>query len=314
MKILITPRGFAKNGMNYIKEMEDKGYEVHYNDTGLQYTPEQFLEYAEDSDGIIVGVDDLSKRVMSKCHKLKVVCKFGVGTDNIDLNYAKENGILVGRTVGSNSNSVAEHVMGYIYSDAKNLYQSINFVKNHEWKKLTGSEIFGKTLGIIGFGSIGKQLARQAVGVGMKVNVYDVFDISKGILDEYNVKQVDFETILKISDYITLHLPLNEHTRNMISTNEFIQMKNNVCLINAARGGIVDEAALYQVLKNHEIRSAYFDVFSTEPPKEDNPLIGLDNFILTPHTAARTLEADQNTCEKSANIVMNELEKTKTGV
>ena len=119
MKVLITPRGFANYGTDIVKEMEAKGVTVHYNDTGKQYTPEQFLELAKDADGIIVGVDVMDKAMMEQCPNLKVVCKFGVGTDNIDLEYAKERGIYVGRTVGSNSKSVAEHVIAMMFMESK---------------------------------------------------------------------------------------------------------------------------------------------------------------------------------------------------
>ena len=130
MKVLITPRGFANYGTDIVKEMEAKGVTVHYNDTGKQYTPEQFLELAKDADGIIVGVDVMDKAMMEQCPNLKVVCKFGVGTDNIDLEYAKERGIYVGRTVGSNSKSVAEHVIAMMFMESKNLYTTVRDVKN----------------------------------------------------------------------------------------------------------------------------------------------------------------------------------------
>ncbi|WP_334333097.1 phosphoglycerate dehydrogenase [Companilactobacillus sp. HBUAS59544] len=309
MKVLITPRGFANNGMKFIKEMEKKGLEVNYNDTGLSYSAEHFLNLAKNSDAIIVGVDTIDRKVIDSCPKLKVICKFGVGTDNIDVEYAKEKGIFVGRTVGSNSNSVAEHVMSYIYCDSKNLFNSIKEVKNHQWNKYTGREIDKKTLGIIGFGAIGKHLAKQATGVGMNVLVHDVFDISNEEQSEYNVQQENLENILKKSDYISLHLPLTKSTEDLISKKELNMMKENSCLINAARGGIVNENDLYEALTKGEIRSAFFDVFSTEPPASDNKLLALNNFFLTPHTGARTTEADIRTCGMSAQIIMDKLNK-----
>ena len=178
MKVLITPRGFANYGTDIVKEMEAKGVTVHYNDTGKQYTPEQFLELAKDADGIIVGVDVMDKAMMQQCPIQKVVCKFGVGTDNIDLEYAKERGIYVGRTVGSNSKSVAEHVIAMMFMESKNLYTTVRDVKNGGWNKPTGRELNGKTLGIIGFGQIGKHLAEFANGLGMHVLAYEEFEIS----------------------------------------------------------------------------------------------------------------------------------------
>lgn len=307
MKVLITPRGFANYGVDIVKEMEAKGVDVHYNDTGKQYTPEQFLELAKDADGIIVGVDVMDRAMMEQCPNLKVVCKFGVGTDNIDLEYAKERGIYVGRTVGSNSIAVAEHVVALMFAESKNLYTSIRDVKNHGWNKPTGREINGKTLGIIGFGQIGKHLAQFAVGLGMKVLAYDVFEIPDEVAEQYHVTKATQDEIIENSDFISLHVPLLDSTRDMISANELKRMKKDACLINAARGGIVNEKALYEALVNHEIRSACFDVYSDEPPKADDPLVALDNFLLTPHTAARSKESERRTCEMSSQIVMEQL-------
>ncbi|MGG5314838.1 phosphoglycerate dehydrogenase [Enterococcus sp. AZ072] len=307
MNVLITPRGFAAYGQSEIEKMRSYGLKVHYNDTGLAYSDEEFLALAKNADAIIVGVDIMDKRVLDQCPKLKVICKFGVGTDNIDVAYAESKNIYVGRTIGSNSNAVAEHVMSMIYCEAKNLWPTIRGVKNHQWQKPTGYEISGKTLGIVGFGAIGKYLAKQAVGVGMTVQVNDVFDISTEVLDEYQVEKVDLDHLLKSSDYISLHLPLINNTKNMISVNEFQMMKKTACLVNAARGGIVDEKALYEALISGEIRSACFDVFSQEPPADKEPLLALDNFLLTSHTAARTVESEKRTCAYSTEIVMEKL-------
>lgn len=307
MKVLITPRGFANYGLDKVRYMESKGLEVHYNNTGKAYTKEEFYNLASDADAIIVGVDIIDKELIDKCPNLKVVCKFGVGTDNIDVDYAKEKGIFVGRTVGSNSKAVAEHVVALMFADAKNLYNTAKEVKDHKWNKPTGQEISGKTLGIIGFGMIGKHIANFANGLGMKVYAYDAFELTDETAKEFNVEKKSFEEIISESDYISLHVPLLESTKNMLSTEEFKKMKNDACLINAARGGIVDEEALYEALINKEIRSAYFDVYSTEPPTEDDKLLALDNFVLTPHTAARTIESEKRTCEMSTEIILQNL-------
>lgn len=311
LKILITPRGFANNGLKEIKRMEDLGLSVDYNDTGLPYSAETFLMKGKEADAIIVGVDIIDKAFIDECPKLKVICKFGVGTDNIDVNYAQSKGVFVGRTVGSNSLAVAEHVMSFMYATSKNLYFTIKEVKEHNWKKPTGTELAGKKLSIIGFGEIGKQLSLQAVGIGMDVMVNDVFEISQKTLDEYHVIKATHDDIFKKADYISLHLPLLDSTRNLVSKTELNQMKPNSVLINAARGGIVDEAALYIALKEKKIHAACFDVFSSEPPKSDEPLLDLDNFFLTAHTASRTIESDIRTCQISSRIVLEHLNLDK---
>lgn len=307
MKVLITPRGFANYGLDEVKLMESKGLEVDYNDTGKAYSAEQFLQKAKDADAIIVGVDDMSEPVMKQLPKLKVVCKFGVGVDNIDCDYAKEHGIYVGRTVGSNSLSVAEHVAALMFADAKNLYPTIRDVKAGSWVKRTGIELSGKTLGIIGFGAIGKRLSRIASGIGMSVLAYDTFPIKEEDARDYGAKIAGFEEIIEDSDYVSVHVPLLDSTRNMISTEQFKSMKSSACVLNAARGGVVDEDALYHALTDGEIRSAVFDVFTTEPPAKDNPLLGLDNFLLTSHTASRTHEAEKRTCQISTDVILTQL-------
>lgn len=307
MKVLITPRGFANYGLDQVERMKSKGLDVHYNATGKAYTHEEFKALAKDADAIIVGVDKMDREMMEGCPNLKAVCKFGVGTDNIDLDYAKEHSIYVGRCVGSNSRSVAEHVLSMMFMEAKNLYTSVRDVKQHGWNKPTGREIYGKKLGIIGFGMIGKYLAEYAYGCGMEVYAYDAFAIAEETARQYHAQISTLEDILTDCDYISLHVPLLESTRNMISTEEFKKMKKDACLLNAARGGIVNEEALYEALKKKEIRSACFDVYSSEPPREDDKLLTLDNFLLTPHTAARSMESEQRTCAMSMDIILEQL-------
>lgn len=311
-KVLITPRGFAKNGMEYIRKMEAAGIEVHYNNTGLPYTPEQFLTLAKGCQGIIVGVDKMDAPVLEQLPDLKVICKFGVGTDNIDLDYCKEHNIYVGRTVGSNSRSVAEQVVAFMFADAKNLAYEFRSVKSGVWDKKQSIEIYEKTLGIVGFGAIGKIIADYANGCGMHVLAYDAFPIAPEAAEAHHVTVTDLDTIIKTADYITIHVPLLDSTRNMFGTVQFKEMKNSACLINCARGGIVNEDELYDALVNKDIRSAYFDVFTEEPQSKsfyaaDFKLLTLDNFELTPHTAARTNEADIRTCKMSSEIVTEHL-------
>lgn len=308
MKVLITPRGFQKAGLHEVERMRKAGLEVHYNDTGIPYTHEEFVSYAKDADAIIVGVDRMDKAMIEQCPHLKVICKFGVGTDNIDLDVCKERNIYVGKTIGSNSRSVAEHVIAMMFTEAKNIYETVRDCKAGKWDKPTGYEITGKQIGIIGFGAIGKHVADMAHGLGMSIKAFDAFTIDTDVAEAYHAEIATFEDILRTCDYISLHIPLTDETANMISTEEFKMMKPNACLVNAARGGIVDEGALYEALHEGVIRSACFDVFSVEPPKHDEKLLALDNFLLTPHTASRTYESETRTCEISTEIVMRELE------
>lgn len=310
--ILVTPRGYAAYGAQAAKRLEALGYEMNINTTGKPLSREAFVEYAKKSTGIIVGVDELDGGLLKECRSLKAVVKFGVGTDNIDLKTAEGCGIKVGRCVGSNSNAVAELTIGMMFAAAKHLVSSNVQVRGGAWNKPTGRELTKKTIGIIGFGNIGRHVARMAHGIGMEVLAYDVFNIPKEVLDTYQAKQCSIEEILKGADFISIHTPLTEETRNMISDEQFDMMKETAVIVNAARGGIINEKALYTALKNKKIYAAASDVFTSEPPVQDDwvqELIHMDNFILTPHIGSRTVEAESNTVEMATDNLIRLLEE-----
>ena len=309
-KILVTPRAFAKSGMEQIERLRKEGWEVHVNETGKSYTKEEFISYAKDVDGIIIGVDLADKEMLDQCPNLKAIAKYGVGVDNIDMEYVQKKGIKVSRTIGSNSLSVAEHAMGLIFTLAKNTYSAVQDVKNGNWNKVYGFELQGKTIGIIGFGNIGKNLARLAQGMNMKVMAYDAMPIDTEYAEKNHIMIAEYEQLLKESDVISVHMPLTAETKDMIDKKAFAIMKSNAIVINAARGGIINEADLYEALMNKRIAGAGFDVFTQEPPK-DSPLLKLNNFILTPHTASKTKEADDNTIRMSTANILRDLEVSK---
>ncbi len=299
-KILVTPRGYAKYGAEAGKRLEALGYTMDINDTGKPVPREVFAEKAKEAVGIIVGVDELDAELLKECKNLKAVVKFGVGVDNIDLPTCEEMGIKVGRCLGTNSNAVAELTVGMMFACARHLVSTAMEVKNGGWNKPTGFELTGKSVGIIGFGNIGKNVARMAHGIGMKVYAYDVFDIPADVLAQYEAETRSVEEILTSCDFITVHVPLTEDTRDMISDAEFKKMKSTAVLINAARGGIVNEFALYKALKENEIYACASDVYTSEPPAASGEpwvedLLKLDNFILTSHIGSRSQESEINT-------------------
>lgn len=310
-KILVTPRAFAKSGMEQIQMMREAGWEVHVNETGKSYTYEEFLDYAKDVDGIIIGVDKANRDMLDKCTNLKAIAKYGVGVDNIDMEAAKEKGIRISRAIGSNSVSVAEHTIALMFALSKNIYVASKQVKNGSWNKPYGFEVNDKTIGIIGFGNIGKNVARMVQGLNMKVMAFDAFPIDETYANTNNIQISTFDEIVENADVITLHLPLTEETKNMFHLDVMKKMKPTSILINAARGGIVNEADLYTALLTKEIAGAGFDVYSTEPPMANDPLLQLDNFVLTPHTASKTKEADTNTIRLSVQNILRDLEESK---
>ena len=307
-KILITPRAFAKNGMKEIEKLKQQGWEIHLNDTGKSYSHEEFVKYAKDVDGIIIGVDIADREMLKSCKNLKAIAKYGVGVDNIDLDTAKELGIKISRTVGSNSVSVAEHTIALMFACAKRIVDGAINVKNGKWNKNYEIELMGKKIGIIGFGNIGRHVGRLAQGIGMNVCAYDVFPINEKYAKEHNIQICLLDELVRTSDVITIHTPLTSETKDMINAERLKEMKTTAIVINAARGGIINEADLYEALVNKEIFASGFDVFSTEPPKTDEKLLRLDNFILTPHAASKTLEADMNTIKMSITNLITDIE------
>ena len=307
-KILITPRAFAKNGMKEIEKLKQQGWEIHLNDTGKSYSHEEFVKYAKDVDGIIIGVDIADREMLKGCKNLKAIAKYGVGVDNIDLDTAKELGIKISRTVGSNSVSVAEHTIALMFACAKRIVDGAINVKNGKWNKNYEIELMGKKIGIIGFGNIGRHVGRLAQGIGMNVCAYDVFPINEKYAKEHNIQICSLDELVRTSDVITIHTPLTSETKDMINAERLKEMKTTAIVINAARGGIINEADLYEALVNKEIFASGFDVFSTEPPKTDEKLLRLDNFILTPHAASKTLEADMNTIKMSITNLITDIE------
>lgn len=311
MKIVFTPRGFAKCGLENVKIIEDAGFLVEYNDSGNAYTKEEFYEKTKDADGVVVGVELVDKEYVDAHPKLKAVVKFGVGTDNIDLEYCREKGIFVGRTVGSNARSVAETAISFLFADSKNLYESISDTRAQGWSKQTGYELEGKTVGLVGFGAIGKKVAQMAFGLGMKVLAYDPYSIDSEAAKAFCVEAVDFEEILQRSDFVSLHVPLTPETKDYITAKELKKMKQSAVLINTARGGIVNEADLFAALSEKTIRAAYFDVLVNEPPQKNEPLLTLPNFYLTPHIASRSKEAEKKTADMATRIMIEALKNQK---
>ena len=282
MKIIICD----KTENEYIEQMRAAGLTVDVRD---DITPEQLVTELPNYDGMVVrSRTKVRKDLIDVCPNLKVIVRGGAGLDTIDHEYAKEKGIAVMNTPLANSKSVAELAIGYMLMMARSLYAASASIKAEKWEKkaFTGVEIGGKTLGLIGIGNIGKEVAKRAVAMEMTVVAYDPFvkEAPAGI------KLVSLDELLAQADYISLHLPKTKESTGMISTDQFAKMKNGVRIVNCARGGIVDEAALYEALTSGKVAGAALDVFAEEPPT-DWKLAKLDNVIASPHIGAATKEA-----------------------
>lgn len=267
-------------------------------------SPEELRRKIPDYDCIMVrSATKVRPSLIDAAQRLKLIVRAGVGTDNIDVEYAKANGITVCNTPAASSNSVAELAIGHIFSLARHIGRGTVSLKRGKWEKknLAGCEILGKTLGIIGIGRIGRLTAQKATALGMRVIAYDKF-VQKDLPEE--VEMVQFYDLLAQSDFITLHVPLSSDRRPLIGAEELSKMKDGSYLINCSRGGVVDEEALLGALQNRKLRGAALDVFTQEPPK-NNPLFAMENLSLTPHIGAATAEAQARVGAEAARIVID---------
>ncbi len=268
----------------------------------------ELLEAIADCEALIVrSGTKVTAEVLAAGKKLIAVGRAGVGVDNVDVDAATRQGVVVMNTPEGNTVSTAELTMAMILALSRKIPQAQASLVAGQWdrKSFEGTELDKKTLGIIGFGRIGRAVARRAAAFGMRVLAYDPFVAGEASAAE--VEMTDFDTLIRTSDYISVHTPLNEETRGMIGAREIARMKNGVRLINCARGGIIDEAALYEALQSGKVAGCALDVYSTEPP-QGNPLIGLPNVVCTPHLGALTEEAQHSVAEQIARQICEVLD------
>jgi len=303
IRVLVSD-ALSEEGLKVFKESKELSVDVK---TDLK--PDALKEIIKDYDGLVVrSATKVTKEVIQAAKKLKVVGRAGVGLDNVDLEAATQKGIIVMNTPAGNTISTAEHTFSMILSLSRNIPQANASTKKGEWKrsKFMGVEVYGKTLGIVGFGRIGSEVAKRALSFGMKILAYDPF-LSAEVAESIGVEIAELKKVLQESDYITVHTPLTDETRHMISDKEFALMRKGVRIINCARGGIIDEAALVKALKEQKVSGAAMDVFENEPLSAENELLKLDNVIITPHLGASTEEAQVNVAIEVAEIVRDAL-------
>lgn len=288
-KVLITSRSFGKISKEPIDLLEEAGFEITL--MGTDFDQERFEKEIFNYEALIIGAHEFPQDIMDKCEKLKIICKHGAGLDNIDLAAAEKNGITVCNVPGTNSNAVADLAMGLALAMTRNIIISNNRVRNGKWQPSIGEDVYKKTIGLIGFGSIAQNVARRAKGFSMKVLAYDPY--IQTLPEEFKdyVKLSSFDDAIKNSDLISLHLPLTEETKNLIAGKEMDQMKKGAYIINTARGGIINEKDLYDALVSGQIAAAALDVTEVEPIEKDNPLLALENVIITPHIGMYSKEA-----------------------
>lgn len=304
-KILVTNASFAKYSIRAQEILEEYGLEIIRPKQPVT-DENDLLGYLDDVVAIITGLEPITQKVIYSAPRLRVIGKHGIGVDNIDLSAAKKKGITVLNSPGTNREAVADLVFGLMLSLARKIPKSDSQVRAGLWPKVFGQSVFGKTLGIIGLGVIGKSVVQRAKGFNMKVIAFDNY-WNKEYADANGVIYSDIDGILKEADFVSLHVPLTAETQNLIGIDQLNSMKSTAYLINASRGGVVDEKALYAALKEGKIAGAGLDVFSTEPPSA-SPLLGLENVILSPHMAGFTDGALSLTSEFIAQSIIDALE------
>jgi D-3-phosphoglycerate dehydrogenase len=293
MKILVTPTSMQEGKKsNAIDRLKSFSEDLVYNPYGRPLTEEELIPLLKDCDGYIAGLDDVTEKVLSQSKKLKVVSRYGAGVDRVNLAAAKANNIKVTNTPGVNATAVAELALGLILDLARNISFLDKKTRTGEWARSTGIELKGKTIGILGLGAIGKNLAKYAQGLSMKVMAYDPF-IQEEYAKENHIIIARFDEVIENSDVISLHLPLTSETRHLIDKEVISRMKKEALVINTSRGGIIDEDAAYEALIKGQLGGLGLDAFEIEPPKE-SPLFGLEHVVVTPHTGAHTKEATEN--------------------
>lgn len=285
---VVIPQDITDPAKTFLKE---KGYNLVIGSGSID--PEEVKKVVAPADAILARTAPFSRDILAAAPSLKVISRHGIGVDNIDVEYCTDHGIWVTFAPQSNAISVAEHTIGFLVAAAHRFSYLDRATRKVDWSvrnTVKCVDLEGKTLGIVGMGRIGRMVAEKAMAAfGMKVLGYDAFLKSENFPD--SVTPVALDEIFTKSDFVSLHMPATPETRGMVNAAVLTKMKPNAYLINCARGGIVDERALYEALKNNQLAGAALDVFEQEPAEPDNLLFTLDNIELTPHTAASTAES-----------------------
>lgn len=311
MKVLVTATNYSKYCQAGKKILENAGCEIIENPHGRPYTFDELKEIVEDIDGVVVGVDDWNEDVFKLAPKLKGMARFGVGVDNIDLNAAKEHGIIVCNSPGINSSAVAEQAVALMLSLIRNIPEMNRAVRKGEWPRPMFHELKSRTIGFLGFGAIARNVAQRLAGFGPEMIAYDKYP-NQEAADKLGVRLVSQEEVLKESDIISIHLPATDETKHLINRETIQQMKDGVYIVNTARGSIVNEADMAEALESGKAAGFGTDVFEHEPIDLSGPLFKYDNYIATPHVSAETFENCETTSVVTARALLAVFEGRET--
>lgn len=287
-RVAVCSRSFSRNE-NLKAELLQKYPNTKFNSEGKDFTAEELVDFLKGAERAIIGLEKISSEVLRKLPELKIISKYGVGLDSLDLNALKLANIQLGWTAGVNKRSVSELALGHMLACLRNLYELNAFVKGGGWNNKTGTQLTGRAVGIVGLGNVGQDLVSLLKGFNVRILATDIVDKSE-FAGKHNVQMLPLEDLFHQSDIVTLHVPMNEENRHFVKSSLLSRMKPGAILINTARGGLVDEAALYSALSEKKIAAAAFDVLEIEPP-HNNQLVQLPNFFISPHIGGSTSES-----------------------
>ncbi|GAB4563145.1 MAG: phosphoglycerate dehydrogenase [Anaerolineae bacterium] len=289
-RILVTPTSIRLVEPRLVQELESRVREVIYNPYGRPLRASEVAELLPGVDGYIAGLDEITAEALKGADRLKVIARYGVGLDNVDLEAARARGIVVTHTVGANAISVAELTIGLMLALMRRIPSAVEQTRRGEWPRIRGLALYGKTVGLIGLGAIGREVARRLLAFGCRVLVYDPY-VDTGTASQFGTPYDSLEQLLPLADVVSLHVPATPATVGMVDAAFLGRMKRGALLVNTSRGELIDYKALLEALRSDHLAGAALDVYPQEPPDPDDPLLRMPQVLVTPHMGAHTDDA-----------------------
>ncbi len=305
MKVLITSNSFGRYDKDPVEMMQNAGWDLIPNPFGRILSEDEMVELIKDVDAVILGSDPVTRKVLENANKLKVISRYGVGTDNIDLETAKRLGITVKIAKDANSEAVADYTIGLMLSTLRHISDTDQHLRNGTWKKYTGLDLCNKTVGVFGLGAIGKGVVKRLSGFGCTILGYDLYEDAE-FNSKYNVTLSDAQTIFEKADIISLHIPGNANNQPLIGEDELNILKDTAVIINTARASLVDEKAVVDAINAGKIYGYGTDVFSSEPNIPEI-FVGQKNVVLSPHMAAVSVGAINKMSQMAVQNIFDNL-------
>lgn len=301
-KAMIGPAPLARLQGDFLTVLQSAGFECVYPKVAVQMTEPDLLDQLHGVSAALAGSEPYTRKVFEAFPQLRVVARVGVGYDAVDVQAATDHGVVVTIAPGTNQDAVSEHCFMLILALAKNLTRQHPHIREGKWPRAANLPVRGRTLGLVGLGRIGKSMALKGRAFGMPVIAYEPFP-DKVFVEKHGVRLASLEDVLREGDYVSLHLPATDGTRALINAERLALMKPTAFLINTARGAVVDERALYEALRDKKIAGAGLDVFEEEPPRPDNPILRLDNVVMTAHMAGVDTRSRDDMARKAAECI-----------